>query len=103
MAAHAKALPPDWSKILDAVHARLDQAIASVDARVEYMPREAPESLAQERRREIAQWCDRLHRLNTFVESAEQIVQSVDELLHQEESHLRRQLATCETLRQKAG
>lgn len=103
MAAHAKALPPDWPRILDEVHARLDQAIASVDARLEHIPRELLASVAQERRREIAQWCERLHRLTTFVESAEQVVQSVEEILHQEESHLRRQLATCETLRQKAG
>jgi len=103
MSTEPRALPPGWSMVLDEVQARLDHAIASASARIDQVPHSNSESLAQERRQEIAQWSDRLRRLSTYLESAEQAVQSVDEMLHKEETHLRQQMAACETLRQKAG
>jgi hypothetical protein len=103
MTTKAKALPAGWSKILDDVQARLDQAVASASARMEQLPAANPEAPVNDRRQEIAQWNERLDQLSTYLAAAEQVVQSVDELLLREESHLRQQLATCETLRQKAG
>lgn len=98
-----KVLPAGWSSILDEVHARLDQAIASTNARLESLPQANLESIAHARRQEITQWSERLTRVSAFLESAEQIVQSVDELLGREETQIKQQLALCETLRQKAG
>jgi hypothetical protein len=102
MATKAKALPPGWTAILSEVQTRLDQALASVNARID-PPAEPHESNVQARRQEIDQWNERLRRLSTFLESADQIVQSVDEVLQKEENHWREQLALCDTLRQKAG
>ena len=103
MSSKATTLPAGWCAILDEVQARLDQAITSANARIEQMPQANPESHADARRQEIAQWSERLNRLTTYLESAEQVVQSVDELLQKEETHLQDQVAKCETLRQKAG
>ena len=98
-----KVLPAGWSAILDEVHARLDQAIASTNARLESLPQANPESVTTARRQEVAQWSERLTRVSTYLESAEQIVQSVDELLGREEAEIQQQLALSATLRQKAG
>ncbi len=103
MASKAKALPAGWSLILDEVQTRLDHAIASVNARIEQTSAANAPSHADERRQEIAQWSDRLRRLSVYLESAEQIVQSVDELLQKEEATLRQQIETCQSLRRKAG
>jgi hypothetical protein len=103
MPTKTKALPAGWSKVLDEVQARLDQAVTSANARLEALPPGNPESLADERRHAVAQWNERLHRLSNFLDATEQVVQSVDELLLKEEARLRQQLAACETLRQKAG
>ena len=103
MSTQPRTLPAGWAKILDEVHARLERAITSANARIEQLPPVNPVSLAQERRQEIAQWNERLRRLSIYLDSAEQVVQSVDELLHQEESKLRQQIATSEALRQKVG
>ena len=103
MSSKAMTLPAGWCTILDEVQARLDQAITAANVRMEPMSHDNPQSLADARRQEIAQWSARLNRLSTYLESAEQVVQSVDEMLGKEETHLRQQLATCETLRQKAG
>jgi hypothetical protein len=103
MSTQGPALPADWSKVLDDVHARLDQAITSANARTEELPASNPASFADERRREIARWNERLDRLSTYRAAAEQVVQSIDDLLFREESRLRQHLATCAALRQKAG
>ena len=94
-------LPAGWSKILDEVQMRLDHAIASADARVESMPPFDLPAVAHEKRTDITQWNDRVERLSRFLESAEQVVHSVDELLQKEETRLRQHLAASSTLRQK--
>jgi TolA-binding protein len=101
MSAAAKALPVGWSKILDEIHLRLDQAITSANARIESMPSAEPMRASEERLREIAQWSDRLRRLSVQLESAEQIVQSVEELLQHEESRMKHVQSNCATLRQR--
>lgn len=103
MSTQARTLPAGWATVLDELQARLDQAITSANARIDQLSHANPVSHADERRQEIAQWSERLHRLSSHLESTEQIVQSVDEMLAREESHLRQQLAVCETLRQKVG
>ena len=103
MSTQARALPPGWSSILDEMHARLDHAIASANQRIDQMPHAAANSDAHARHQEIAQWNDRLLRLSNYLEAAEQIVHSVDELLQREENHLRQQIAASESLRQKAS
>lgn len=94
-------LPTDWSKILDEVQMRLDQAIASANARMAQMPNAEPARFAAGRADEIARWQERLRRLSAYLESAEQIVQSVDEILDTEEKGLRNHLALTASLRQK--
>ena len=101
MSPTASPLPAGWIKILDEVHMRLDEAIASTNARMDEMPAYESTDQAQTRQQEIARWHDRLRRLSTYLESAEQVVQSVDEILHTEETRLRNQQATSVTLRQK--
>lgn len=95
MSSSTSTLPPDWSNILDEVHKRLDNAIAQADARIAQAPQ------PNETHLEITKWSERLQRLSAYLESAEQVVHSVDEALQQEESLLRRQLAASGTLRQK--
>jgi hypothetical protein len=97
----ASPLPAGWIKILDEVHMRLDHAIASTNARMAEMPTLETANFAQARHQEVARWHERLHRLNAYLESAEQVVQSVDEILEGEEARLRRQMATSGTLRQR--
>ena len=94
-------LPAGWSKILDEVQMRLDHAITAADARIAQTPHFDTAALKQEKHQEIGKWNDRLQRLTAFLESAEQVVQSVDELLQKEETFLRRHLAVSGTLRQK--
>jgi hypothetical protein len=94
-------LPVGWSKILDEVQMRLDHAIASANIRVEQMPHLDAEALGHQQRQEIVKWNERLRRLSAYLESAEQVVQSVDEILQKEETHLRKHLATSGTLRQR--
>jgi hypothetical protein len=103
MTVKAKALPAGWSKVLDDVHVRLDQAIALANARMEAMPTTGTTAAAPDRRADIAQWVERLDRLGELLTSADQVVQSVDELLHREQTAMEQQLAACKTLRQKAG
>lgn len=103
MSSNARTLPAGWSAVLDEVHARLDEAITSANARNANLPCSSAESLVSERHKEITLWNERLRRLSTFLESAEQTVQSLDEILKKQEAELRQQLAACETLRQKVG
>src|SRR2546425_364038 len=101
MSAATAPLPPGWSHILDEMHVRLDHAIALADARIEQAPHVDLVSLAAAQSQEIAKWSERLQRLSTFLESAEQIVQSVDEVLQREEADLRQRIAHSATLRQR--
>ena len=101
MSSTTSPLPIGWSKILDEVQMRLDHAISAADARADHVPHLDTETLRQERHQEIAKWNERLQRLSAFLESAEQVVQSVDEILHKEETQLRQHLTTSGTLRQK--
>lgn len=94
-------LPAGWSSILDEVHMRLDHAIALADERIAQMPAAQDESLVTEHQDRVAKWSERLARLSAYLESAEQVVQSVDEMLHQEETVLRNQLAATQTLQQR--
>jgi hypothetical protein len=94
-------LPAGWMKILDEVHMRLDHAIAATNARMHEVPAHESANLVQARHQEVARWHERLHRLNAYLESAEQVVQSVDEILQDEETRLRKHLATSGTLKQR--
>jgi uncharacterized protein (DUF3084 family) len=94
-------LPVGWSKILDEVHLRLDHAVAAADARIAQMPHFDVLPRWHEKHQEIAKWNERLQRLSTFLESAEQVVHSVDEVLQKEETLLRQHLAATGTLRQR--
>jgi hypothetical protein len=101
MSAATSTLPAGWSSILDEMHLRLDHAIASTNERIDQLPHLDSSALAQEQSVEIAKWCERLQRLSTYLASAEQVVQAVDEVLEKEETRLRQDLAKSGTLRQK--
>jgi hypothetical protein len=92
-------LPVGWSKILDEMHLRLDHAVAAADSRIAQAPHWDASTRLLEKHEEIAKWNQRLQSLGTFLESAEQVVHSVDEVLQKEETLLRQQLAAAETLR----
>ena len=96
-------LPAGWSKILDEVQMRLDHAITAADARIAQTPHLDATTLTHEKHQEVAKWSERLQRLSTFLESAEQVVHSVDELLQKEETLLRNQLTASTALRQKVA
>jgi hypothetical protein len=100
MAPHASPLPTGWMKILDEVNMRLDEAIATTNARMHEAP-SFETNLALAQHQEVARWHERLRRLSAYLESAEQIVHSVDEILHGEESRLRNHLVACAMIRQK--
>ena len=85
------------------MHARLDHAIAAANERVDLMPHADTNFQTEVRRQEIAQWNERLLRLSNYLEAAEQVVHSVDDLLQREENHLRQQIVASESLRQKAS
>jgi len=72
---------------------RLDHAIAATNARMHGMPAHEAANLVQARHQEVARWHERLRRLSAYLESAEQVVQSVDEILEAEEARLRQHLA----------
>src|SRR5713226_5702076 len=101
-------LPAGWSQIIDEAQRRLDHAIALADARLKKVsgtfsdeladfhgPDSGPEKVPDTffRREEIAKWSERLLRLSAYLDSAEQVVHSVDEILHKEETLLRQHLA----------
>jgi hypothetical protein len=114
-------LPAGWSQIIDEAQRRLDHAIALADARIEQLkkvsgtfsdeladihgpdsgPEKVPETFFHARREEIAKWSERLQRLSAYLDSAEQVVHSVDEILHKEETQLRQHLARSGTVRQR--
>jgi hypothetical protein len=95
-----KALPAGWMQILDDVQARLDHAVSLANARIDALPDVQPTSLCADRLLDITQWGERLNRLSNYLDSAEQIVQSVDEILHAEAERLKATQAAAETLRQ---
>ena len=101
MSAATSPLPPGWMHILNEMHARLDQAIALADARIQQAPQTDSDSFALPHTQEIAKWNERLQRLHAYLESAEQVVQSVDEVLHREEAEIRQSIAHGATLRQR--
>ena len=101
MSAATSPLPPGWLHILDEMHVRLDHAIALADARIQQAPHFDADSLAVAHTQEIAKWSERLQRLHAYLESAEQVVHSVDEVLHREETELRQSIAHSATLRQR--
>ncbi|MBI2805332.1 MAG: hypothetical protein HYX68_10185 [Planctomycetes bacterium] len=101
MSSATSTLPAHWSAILDEMHLRLDHAIASASERVENTASVDHQPFARQTHLEIEKWCDRLARLRTYLESAEQIVQSVDETLESEERAIRENLSVASTLRQK--
>jgi small-conductance mechanosensitive channel len=98
MSASEQALSAGWSRILDEVHSRLDQAITSANVRLEsHVQPAAP----RDRLQSIAQWNDRLQRLHAHLNAVEQIVHSVDEALEREETLLRQTHLACAALRQR--
>ena len=94
-------LPAGWSQIIDEAQRRLDHAIALADARNAQLPHLDVDALGHVRREEIAKWSERLQRLSTYLDSAEQVVHSVDEILQREEAILREHVARSGTLRQR--
>lgn len=101
MSSATSTLPAGWSSILDEMHLRLDQAIASANAHSEKVGPADIDSMVGARHAEIIKWCERMSRLRQYLNSAEQVVQSVDEALAQEETRLRGSLAASAALRQK--
>lgn len=101
MSAATSTLPAGWSSILDEMHLRLDHAIAFTNERVDQLPHLDMQAFAQQQSSEIAKWCDRLQRLSGYLRSAEESVQTVDDVLEKEETRLRQNLAASGTLRQK--
>jgi hypothetical protein len=98
MSVATKSLPAGWPKILDEVNLRLSSALASIDPEIE-LP--TPVLTSRDRLHELARWSERLTRLTAHLEAAEQIVQSVEESLHQEETRMRQLQAACGTLTQR--
>jgi len=94
-------LPAGWSQIIDEAQRRLDYAIALADARIAQLPHLDADALGFSRREEIAKLSERLQRLSTYLDSAEQLVHSVDEILQKEETLLRQDVARSGTLRQR--
>jgi hypothetical protein len=94
-------LPAGWSNILDEIQMRLDHAVASADARIADAVNHDSLIRIDQRHEEIAAWSSRLQRLRAFLDSADQVVRSVDEVLAQEETRLRQQIATSACVRQK--
>ena len=94
-------LPAGWSQIIEEAQRRLDHTIALADARIAQLPYLDVDGLGHALREEMAKWSERLHRLSTYLASAEQVVHSVDEILQREETLLRNQLARSGTLRQR--
>jgi uncharacterized protein (DUF3084 family) len=94
-------LPAGWSRILDEVQMRLDHAIALADARIVQSPHLDAAAVGPARHEEIAKWSERLKRLSAYLESAEQVVHSVDEILQREETLLRQHVAAGDTLRRR--
>ena len=92
-------LPVGWSKVLDDIQTSLDAAIAQVDAR-EQTNHAVNDDVASRRHGEAATWDERLKRIGAIMDSAEQAVQSVDELLQKEETLLREKLAASVAARQ---
>jgi hypothetical protein len=101
MSPKASPLPAGWMNVLDEVYMRLDHAIAFTNARMTELPNSETTHFTQARHQEAARWQERLRRLSAFLESAEQVVQSVDETLRNEEARLREHLAKSGTLRQR--
>ena len=95
-----KALPAGWMQLLDDVQARLDHAVSLANARIDALPDAEPISLCADRLQEIAHWSACLQRLSSYLDSAEQVVQSVDEILHEEAARLKNTQIAGETLRQ---
>ena len=94
-------LPAGWSQIIDEAQRRLDYAIALADARIAQLPHLDADALGFSRREELAKLSERLQRLSTYLDSAEQLVHSVDEILQKEETLLRQDVARSGTLRQR--
>ncbi len=101
MSQATKALPAGWAQVLDDVQARLDHAVARANARIDELSKTSAAAPCRDRALDTVDWGERLQKLRTFLESAEQVVQSVDEILHKEVTRLREKQATCETLRQR--
>ena len=101
MSPATRTLPDGWSQLIDEVQKRLDHAIALADARIEQLHHLDAEALGRARREEIAKWNGRLQRLSAYLESAEQVVRSVDEILQREERLLGQHLQASRTLRQR--
>jgi hypothetical protein len=94
-------LPAGWSQIIDEAQMRLDHAIALADARIAQLPNLGADALGHARGEEIAKWSERLQRFSAYLDSAEQVVHSVDEILQKEETLLRQHLAMSGTLQQR--
>ena len=65
MSTAASTLPVGWSDILDEMHLRLDHALESANERLGPLPHFDTKAIVSERHQEIANWCERLHRLTT--------------------------------------
>ena len=100
MSQGTSALPAGWSAILDAMQARLDQAITRANARISELPEGETVSSGATHRQEIEHWSERLGRLSSYLESAEKLVKSVDESLDHEIARLRDVQSACESHRQ---
>jgi hypothetical protein len=97
----APTLPPEWGAMLDAVQARLDQALAAADARAAALPDASSGLAGDERAQELAEFSERLHGMAQRLEHAGAVVDAADAALRDGEELLRGHLGAAESLRRR--
>jgi hypothetical protein len=96
------ALPEGWQAMLDNIDARLQEAIAAVDARAALLPAVA-ETAAAVRREEVTALSARIRLLAQRATDSQAQAAEVDAVLSAGEEFLRWRLAEAESLRQRVA
>jgi hypothetical protein len=97
----ATSLPTDWGRMLDDINRRLEEAVATRDARARQAAEAAPAPADEERRRDWAELRNRLGGLEERARRAREQVDDADRTLQEGELELRRQLGAAEAARQR--